>query len=174
VHETPGGTVAKADGMILYAGQYADLDDAKVDFEVIKELHKEKLIGRYDAALFTKTEKGKVKIVDTDESFRARGATVGALGGAVLGLIFPPTLLLIGGGAALGAVLGHVTMGMPRSDIKELGEMLDEGEAGIILAGEMTVNEFADRLMKKAKKVSKKEIDVDTEELKKDVDEAAD
>jgi uncharacterized membrane protein len=166
--------MADADGMILFAGQYSDLDDARIDFDVIKELHKEKLIGRYDAALFTKTDKGKVKIIDTDESFRARGATAGALGGAILGLIFPPTLLLIGGGAALGAVIGHVSMGMPRGDIKELGEMLDEGEAGIILAGEMTIGKFEERIMHRASKISKKEIDVDTEKLKKDVDESAD
>jgi uncharacterized membrane protein len=166
--------MAEADGMIMFAAQYADLDDARVDFDVIKELHHEKLIGRYDAALFTKTEKGKVKILDTDESFRARGATAGALGGAILGLIFPPTLLLIGGGAALGAVLGHVSMGLPRGDIKELGEMLDEGEAGIILVGEMTVAKFADRILKKAAKVSEKNVDVSADEVQKAVDESAD
>ena len=165
--------MAKADGMILFAGQYADLEIAREDFEVIKALHKEKLIGRYDSALFTKMDGGKVKIIDTDESFRARGATAGALGGAILGLIFPPTLLLIGGGAALGAAVGHVAGGIPRGYLKELGDMLDEGEAGIILAGEMTVGEFEDRIMKRAAKMSKKEIDVDTEQLKKDVDEAA-
>ena len=160
--------------MFLFAGQYASLDDAQADFDVIKELHKERLIGKYDAALFTKTEKGKVKILDTDESFRARGAAAGALGGAVLGLIFPPTLLLIGGGAALGAALGHVTTGMPRGDIKELGEMLDEGEAGIILVGEMTPAEFEDRLMKKAVKVAEKQVDVNAELMKKEIDKAAD
>ena len=163
--------MAEADGMIMFAAQYGDLEDAKIDFQGIKELHKEKLIGRYDAALFTKTDKGKVKIIDTDESFRARGATAGALGGAILGLIFPPTLLLIGGGAALGAVIGHVALGIPRGDIKEVGDMLDEGEAGIILVGEMTVQEFADRLMKKAAKVSEKQIDVNADDVQKAVDE---
>ena len=166
--------MADADGMIMFAAQYGDLESAKDDFAVIKELHHEKLIGRYDAALFTKTDKGKVKIVDTDESFRARGATAGALGGAILGLIFPPTLLLIGGGAALGAVIGHVSMGLPRGDIKELGDMLDEGEAGIILVGEMTVQKFADRLMKKAARVSEKTIDVNADDVQKAVDENAD
>jgi uncharacterized membrane protein len=166
--------VTDAEGMIMFAAQYADLDDARADFEVIKQLHKERLIGRYDAALFTKSDKGKVKIVDTDESFRARGATAGALGGAVLGLIFPPTLLLIGGGAALGAGLGHLAGGMPRGDIKELGEMLDEGEAGIILIGEVTVAKFEDRLMKKAVKIAKKQVDINAAQVKKDIDEAAD
>jgi uncharacterized membrane protein len=166
--------MAKADGMIMFAAQYADLEPAKEDFQVIKELHHEKLIGKYDAALFTKTEKGKVKIIDTDESYRARGATYGALGGAVLGLIFPPTLLLIGGGAALGAALGHLSTGMPRGDIKEIGDMLDEGEAGIILIGETTVGEFEDRLMKKAAKVAKKQVDADAEAMKKEIDEAVD
>ena len=65
--------MARPDGMILYAAQYASLEPAKEDFADIKELHKEKFVGFYDAALFTKEADGKVKIIDTDESGRARG-----------------------------------------------------------------------------------------------------
>ena len=34
------------------------------------------------------------------------------------------------GGAVLGAVAGHAAAGMSRKDLKELGEELDEGQAG--------------------------------------------
>jgi uncharacterized membrane protein len=166
--------MARPDGMILYAAQYVSLEPAKEDFADIKELHKEKFVGFYDAALFTKEDDGKVKIIDTDESGRARGAGIGLAAGAVLGLIFPPSLLLWGAaGAGLGAILGHVSTGMPRGDIKELGDMLDAGQAGIIMIGETTMEEGFDKLAKRAAKVAKKEIDTSADEMKKAVDEAA-
>jgi uncharacterized membrane protein len=53
--------------MFLYAGGYESVDDAKADLEVLKELHREHVVGTYDAAVITKTADGKVKIVDKIE-----------------------------------------------------------------------------------------------------------
>lgn len=166
--------MAESDGFVVYAGEYPDLDTAKDDFAAIKGLHKADFIGQYDAALFTKEEGGKVKIIDTDETARARGAKGGIIAGAVLGVLFPPSVLaMAAGGGALGAIIGHVHKGMPRGDIKELGELLDEGEAGIVLVAEMTIEEGLDKMLKQAAKVMKKEIQADADELKKEVDAAS-
>ncbi|MHB8793507.1 MAG: DUF1269 domain-containing protein [Thermoleophilia bacterium] len=165
--------MAQSDGFIVYAGQYPSLEAAKDDFAAIKALHKADFVGHYESALFTKEENGKVKIVDTDETARAHGAVGGAIAGAVLGVIFPPSLLVMAaGGGALGAIIGHVAEGMPRGDIKEVGEMLDMGEAGIVFVGEPTVEAGVDKLMKKASKVMKKEIQADADEVKKQLDQA--
>src|SRR5215207_4999839 len=37
------------------------------------------------------------------------------------------------GGAILGAVAGHAAAGMSRHDLKELGEHLDAGQAGLVV-----------------------------------------
>ena len=47
--------------MLLYAGEYENVDDAKADLEALKELHRKKFVGTYDAAVLTKNEEGKVK-----------------------------------------------------------------------------------------------------------------
>jgi len=162
-----------ADGIVVFVGAYANLEDAEADFEGIKMLKAEKFLGDYEAALFTKEEGGKVKIVNTDATERGWGAKVGLVTGAVIGLIFPPSILGMGAlGAGVGAVLGNFMKGMKRSDIEEVGNMLDEGQAGIILVGEVTIEEGMDRLMKRAAKVAKKEVDAQAKEIKDAIDEA--
>jgi uncharacterized membrane protein len=61
-----------------------------------------------------------------------------------------------GAGAAIGAVSGHVSGGMKRGDLKELGEVLDEGDAGLVvvyatnLADQVAANiKAANRLVSK-------------------------
>ena len=167
--------MAEEEYTLVYAAAYESLDDAKDDFQGIKELHKEKWIGKYEAALFTKNEDGSVKIHDQDATGRARGLKLGAVIGAAVGIIFPVTLLvgaLAGGG--IGLLGGHLTKGLSRGDIKDLGELLDDGEAGIVLVGVFTPEEGVERFLGKAAKVLKKQVDADAEEIKKAIDEAID
>jgi uncharacterized membrane protein len=99
--------------MFLYAGEYESVDDAKADLEVLKELHREHVVGTYDAAVVAKTEEGKVKIVDKIEKPTQHGGWAGMAVGAAMGLIFPPSIL-VGGllGAGAGALIGHLRSGM--------------------------------------------------------------
>jgi uncharacterized membrane protein len=53
--------------LFLYAGEYDAVEDAKADLELLKDLHSEKFVGTYDAAVLTKNEEGKVEIVDKIE-----------------------------------------------------------------------------------------------------------
>jgi len=142
--------------LIGYAGVYVDVDDAKVDFDVIKEAHRTSWIGTYDAALFTKTPEGKVKVLNIDSTERTTGAKAGAIVGGVLGAIFPPSILLSAGvGAAYGAAVGNVAKGFGKGDIKDVGERLNPGETGILLIADATFDAGAEKLMKKAKKFAK-------------------
>ena len=165
--------MADPDGMILYAAAYDSLDDAKMDFEGIKILKSEKFLGAYESALFTKEEGGKVKILNTDATERGWGAKVGIVTGAVIGLIFPPSIIgMAAAGGGIGAVLGNFMKGMKRSDIKEVGDMLDEGQAGIVLVAEVTLEEGLDHLMKHAAKIAKKEVDAQAKDIKAAIDES--
>jgi len=159
--------------VFLYAGEYESVEDAKADLETLKELHREHLVGTYDAAVVTKNEEGKVKIVDKIEKPTQRGGWAGMAVGAAMGLIFPPGLL-VGGllGAGAGALIGHLEGGMSRSDVKEVGEMLDDSEAALIVVGEATIERAVDDATKRAKKELKKEIRADAREMERAVDEA--
>ncbi len=159
--------------VFLYAGEYDSVDDARADLETLKELHREHVVGTYDAAVVTKNEEGKVDIVDKIEKPTQHGGWAGMAVGAAMGLIFPPGIL-VGGllGAGTGALIGHLEGGMSREDIREVGEMLDNSEAALIVVGEATIERAVDDATKQAKRELKKEIRADAREMEKAVDEA--
>jgi uncharacterized membrane protein len=159
--------------MFLFAGEYESVEDAKADLDTLKELHREHIVGTYDAAVVTKNEEGKVKIVDKIEKPTQHGGWAGMAVGAAIGLIFPPSIL-VGGllGAGAGALIGHLEGGMSRQDVKEVGEMLDDSEAALIVVGEATVERAVDEATKRAKKQLKKEVGADAKELERAIDRA--
>jgi uncharacterized membrane protein len=173
VHRSKGENAVSDNPMFLYAGEYESVDDAKADLKVLKELHREYVVGTYDAAVVTKDEEGKVKIVDKIEKPTQHGGWAGMAVGAAMGLIFPPSIL-VGGllGAGAGALIGHLRSGMSNSDLKEVGEMLEESEAALIVVGEATIEQAVDDATKRAKKQMKKEVRADAKELEKAIDEA--
>jgi len=171
------------DTFIAYVGVYSSTKDAIDDYEAIKDLHTELgLIDAYDAAIVERRADGKVKIVKKHETPTRVGGVLGGGVGLATGLvvaIFPFAAIgggllaaTTGGGAILGAVAGHAAAGMSRKDLKELGEQLDEGQAGLVVVGVSDMGSKIEKAMKKAEKVEKKEIKADTAEIEKDAKEA--
>ena len=73
-----------------------------------------------------------------------------------------------GGGAVLGAVAGHAAAGMSRQDLKELGEHLDAGQAGLVVVAVSDMGAKVERAMKKAKKVEARQLKADTAGIEAD------
>ena len=167
------------DTLLVYCGVYGDPQDALADYELIKELHTEaNLIDAYDAAVIERDHKGKVKIVKKHETPTRAGGVLGGGVGLATGLVivlFPAAaigggLLLgtTGAGALLGAVAGHAAAGMSRSDLKDLGESLDEGEAGLVVVAVSDMEAKIRSAMKRARKVEEKQLKADQKELEAD------
>jgi len=159
--------------IFLYAGEYESVDDAKADLEALKELHQEHLVGTYDAAVLTKNDDGKVDIVEKIEKPTQHGGWAGLAVGAALGMIFPPSILVSGlVGAGAGALIGHLRGGMSSSDLKEVGEVLDESEAALIVIGEATIERAVEEATRRAKRDMKKEIRANAREIERAIDSA--
>jgi uncharacterized membrane protein len=160
--------MAKTNAVFIYIGTYSSESAARADYDVVKDLHLAGAVGTYDAAVITKDDNGKVH-VNKDEMATRHGAWGGAAVGAVVGILFPPAI--IGSaivGAAVGGVGGHLWRGMSRADVKEFGEIIDDGQAALLIVGEDKLAEAVDKAGLKADKHVAKELDVSA----KDVDQA--
>jgi uncharacterized membrane protein len=166
--------MAKPDGVFIYIGTYPDEVAARSDYEIVKDLHATGAVGTYDASVVTKGQNGRVH-VNKDETSTRHGAWGGAAVGAVVGILFPPSLIgsaLVGAG--VGGVGGHRWKGMSRSDVKELGELIDDGEAALLIVGESTLEAALQKAGMKAEKHVAKELDVSSKDIDEAVKEAAD
>ncbi len=165
--------MAKVDGTFIFIGTYPSKDAAKDDYELVKDLHAAGAVGTYDAAVITKDDAGKVHI-NKDEMATRHGAWGGAAAGAVVGILFPPSIIgtaLVG--AAVGGVSGHLWRGMSRSDVREFGEVIDAGEAALVIVGESTLEQALAKAQLRAEKRVAKEVNVPSKDIDKAVTEAA-
>ena len=159
--------MAKQENDTLYviAAAYDDVDLAVADYESVKALYREvRTTHDFDAAVIAKDEDGKVRIVKKHEQPTRHGAAVGlgwGLAAGVVAALFPPVGIGIaaagGAGAAIGGVAGHASGGMSRGDLKDLGEALDAGQAGLVavyaanLADQIAANiKAANRIVSRA------------------------
>ena len=167
------------DTLIAYVGVYGSVEDAEADYQLVKDLHAEAgLIDGYDAAVVERRDGGKTKIVKKHETPTRVGGVLGGGVGLATGLVvalFPFAAIGGGllatttaGGAILGAVAGHAAAGMSRHDLKELGEQLDTGEAGLVVVAVSDMGAKVQRAMKRAEKLEEKQLKADTEELERD------
>jgi uncharacterized membrane protein len=168
-----GQAMAKPESVFIYVGTYPDRAQARDDYEVVKDLHSAGAVGSYDAAVVTKDDLGKVH-VNKDEMATRHGAWGGAAAGAAIGVLFPPSIIgttLVG--AAVGGVSGHLWRGMSRADVKELGEVLDTGEAALVVVGESKVEQALNKATLRAEKHVARELDVSPRDIDQAVREAA-
>jgi uncharacterized membrane protein len=158
--------------VFVYAATYASDDDALADYDTLLELHEAELVGTYDVAIITKDAEGKVH-VEKHEKPTQHGAWTGIAVGAVVGILFPPSIIgaaAVGGVA--GGVTGHLAHGMSRSDMNELGDLLEEGQAALVVIGQSRVQEQLDKALTRAQKSIEKETEADSKELERELKEA--
>jgi uncharacterized membrane protein len=158
--------------VFIYAARYATPDDAYADYDTLLDLHDEDLVGTYDVAIITKDDDGKVR-VEKHEKPTQHAAWTGLAVGAVVGILFPPSIIAAAAvGGIAGGVIGHLARGMSRSDMEELGGLLDDGQAGLVVVGESRIGEQLDKDLTRAEKSVEREIDADAKEFERELREA--
>ncbi len=169
------------DTLYVAAAAYDDVDAAVADYEAVKELYKAVRSSHdFDAAVIAKSEDGaKVRIVKKHEQPTRHGAAVGLGWGLAVGVtaaLFPPIGIGIatagGAGAAIGAVAGHAGKGMSRGDLKDLGDTLDAGQAGLVVVYAFNLAEQVGATIKAANRVITRATDMAADDLVADLERA--
>ena len=170
------------DTLLVLAASYDDLAKAEADYEAVKAIyHEVETSHDFDAAVVARDENGKVEVVKKHEQPTRHGAAHGLGWGLAVGAACAllPAVGLLGGlavgggaGAAIGAVTGHMKGGMDNDDLKQLGDVLEKGQAGLIV---VYATNMADQIAANVKAVNKhvsKEIDANADGLARQLHEA--
>ena len=134
--------MAQNDNLVLYTAQYDNVSAALTDLDAVEQLHKDELIGSYDAAVIDQ-ENGKPKIVKRMDRPRIR-AIPEAFGSGKL----------------------------PRKELLDAAGDLTANNAGLIVVGEPTIKKALDKAITGAAKVVKRSVDASTDEIASELQEA--
>lgn len=134
----------------LYVAAYSDTAGAQQDWDTIKRLVRDKVVTVEALVLVSRDDDGKIHVKDNAHEVGV-GTAIGAIGGALVGLIFPPALLASAAvGAGIGAGAGAVVDQVQKHEIKtEVEQTLPPGSSGIVaLLEERWVTELEKALAK--------------------------
>jgi hypothetical protein len=134
--------MAEKKDLVIYAAAYESADAALADLNAIEQLHKDELIGLYDAAVIDK-ENGKPHIVKRMDRPHIR--------------VIPEWF---GGGT------------LPRKELHEAAGELTASQAGLIAVGEPTVEQALDKALTGAAKVVKRTVQATSDEITSELQEA--
>ncbi|HUB03794.1 MAG TPA: DUF1269 domain-containing protein [Solirubrobacteraceae bacterium] len=174
--------MSEPDTLFVLAASYDDLAAAEADYEAVKALYQAIHTSHdFDAAVVARGEDGKIEVVKKHEEPTRHGTVHGLGWGLAIGAVCAilPGVALLGGlavgggaGAAIGAVTGHVRGGIDNSDLKGLGDVLGQGQAGLIV---VYATNMADQVAANIKAVNhyvSKEIDANVDALAQQLQEA--
>jgi uncharacterized membrane protein len=174
IHLTTRRSSMNNDNLTLYVASYDDAAAANDDFQVLKSAREDglEIVG---AVVMTHSAEGDVDVDETGGGEVAGGASLGAIGGLVVGLFAPPLLLSTVIGAGIGAGIGEL---VKRHEEKQLGVDLDEylppGSSAIVAVVDDRYLDGVDKAISKSTKKVTKAIDSgDYDKIKKAVQNAS-
>jgi hypothetical protein len=134
--------MAEKKQLVIYAAAYETVEAALGDLDNIEMLHKDEMIGQYDAAVVDK-ENGKLHVAKRMDRPHVR--------------VIPEWF---GGGT------------LPRKELHEAAEQLTANQAGLIAVGEPTIEQAVDKALTRAAKVVKRTVEATTDEITSELQEA--
>ena len=131
-----------AETMMVYTAIYDDVNAALADLDALEQLHRDGVVGKYDAAVIDK-DNGEPHIVKRMDRPRAR--------------VIPE-------------VVGKGTL--PRHDLHDAAQELTAQEAALIVIGEPTLEKGFDTAVTSAARTMKRDFNLATDELASELHEA--
>ena len=167
--------IAVQGNQALIVAQFADMDAAKAAYYSLIDAEVKRALD-IDGVLVVKADyQGKIDVEKMTDHKTRNGFLWGAVGGAVIGLIFPPAILAsaVGWGIA-GAAVGKVGHTMAKGAVAdELAGVITPGTSGIIALVEITAVDAVKAEIPEAKVVKSAPVDDATADAVKQAAQAA-
>jgi uncharacterized membrane protein len=149
------GAVAVQGNQAIVVAQFADMDSAKAAYYALLDAEVKRAIDIDGVLVANADYQGKVHIQKMTDHKTRNGFLWGAVGGAVIGLIFPPTILA--GAVAVGvagAAVGKAGNVLMKSDVAaELASVIAPGTSGIVALVSITAVDAVEATIPDAKVV---------------------
>jgi len=157
------GIAVQGNQAVLVA-QFADMDAAKAAYYALQDAEADRAIDIAAVLVANADYQGKVHIQKMTDHKTRNGFLWGAVGGAVIGLIFPPTILAAAVGVGIaGAAVGKAGNVMMKSEVAdELASVIAPGTSGIVALVNITAVDAVKQTIPDAKVVKSAPVDAET------------
>ena len=156
--------VAVEGSQALLVARFADEGAAAAAYDALRQAESEQAIDIQGVLVVDADAEGKIKVRKLTDHHTRNGMLFGAVAGAALAIIFPPSLLA---GAALGGVVGaavgKVGNVATKSDVaKELADVITPGTSGIVAVVDVTALDAVKAAIPAADEVKTVQVDDET------------
>ena len=167
--------IAVQGNQALIVAQFADMDSAKNAYYALVDAESKRALDIDGVLVVNADYQGKVNIQKMTDHKTRTGFVWGAVAGAAIGLIFPPTILAgaVYAGVA-GAAIGKARNVMMKSGVaEELAGVIAPGTSGIVALVSITAVDAVKSTIPDAKVVKSAPVDDETAAAVKDAAKAA-
>jgi uncharacterized membrane protein len=167
--------IAVQGNQAVIVAQFADMDAAKAAYYALQDAEANRAIDIAAVLVANADYQGKVHIQKMTDHKTRNGFLWGAVGGAVIGLIFPPTILAAAVGVGIaGAAVGKAGNVMMKSEVAdELASVIVPGTSGIVALVDITALDAVTATIPEAKVVKSAPVDDATADAVKQAAHAA-
>jgi len=147
--------IAVQGNQAVIVAQFADMDAAKAAYYALQDAEADQALDIAAVLVANADYQGKVHIQKMTDHKTRNGFLWGAVGGAVIGLIFPPTILAAAVGVGIaGAAVGKAGNVMMKSEVAdELASVIAPGTSGIVALVNITAVDAVKQTIPDAKVV---------------------
>jgi uncharacterized membrane protein len=167
--------IAVQGNQAVIVAQFADMDSAKAAYYALLDAEATRAVDIYGVLVANADYEGKVHIQKMTDHKTRNGFLWGAVGGAVIGLIFPPTIIAGAVGVGLaGAAVGKAGNVLMKSEVAdELASVIAPGTSGIVALVAITAVDAVTQTIPDAKVVKSAPVDDATADAVKQAAQAA-
>ena len=148
----------------LLVAQFADMDSAKNAYYALVDAESKRAIDIQGVLVANADYQGKIHIQKMTDHTTRTGLKWGLIGGAIIGLIFPPTIIAgaVGVGIA-GAAVGKAGNVLKKSAVADdLATVIAPGTSGIVALVALTAVDAVTQAIPDAKVVKSAPVDAET------------